>query len=141
MSKDASGKLKKNIDDFKSDTLKKIDGMKKEASKDSDSTVVKKGKKSMIMMLLSFFESIVKGSSDLLVVFAELGFIGKSNLKKFRHKIMKSFILFNLVILGVLLTIWGLVKYVEHMFPLLEHGLGFVVVGILILFIAFIYSK
>lgn len=142
MAKESSDKAKKNIEDMKSDALDKISAIKDEAAKRySEENAKKKAGKSLLVMVLSFFEDLVKAGSDLLITFTKAGIIGKKTMKNTKRRVMKSFVFIVLVLFGVVLMLSGLVRYLEFMVPQLSNGLGFVFVGLIIISVAYLYKK
>lgn len=142
MAKESSEKTKKNIEDMKSDALDKISAIKDEAAKRySEENAKKKAGKSLLVMVLSFFEDLVKAGSDLLITFTKAGIIGKKTMKNTKRRVMKSFVFIVLVLFGVVLMLSGLVRYLEFMVPQLSNGLGFVFVGLIIISVAYLYKK
>ncbi|MCK5373332.1 MAG: hypothetical protein KAJ20_03265 [Candidatus Aenigmarchaeota archaeon] len=136
MAEDSSEKVKKKIQDAKSDAAEAIENMKKEKSGGKS-----KCKSSGMFMVLSFFEDLVKKGGDILLAFVEFGLISKKTIKNFKYKAIKSFVFIILVLLGALLLIRGIVTYIEFVFPQLANGLGFVFVGLVILSVAYLYHK
>ncbi len=140
MAKDSSEKVKKKIQDAKSDAAEAIEDMKEEASGGKSDIKGKVGK-SVMFMLLSFFEDLVKKGGDILLAFAEVGLVSKKTVKNLKHKLKKSFVFIILVLFGAVLLIRGIVTYIEHVFPQLANGLGFVFVGLILLSVAYLYHK
>jgi len=140
MAEDSSEKVKKKIQDAKSDAAEAIENMKKEKS-GGKSGSKGKSKSSGMFMVLSFFEDLVKKGGDILLAFVEFGLISKKTIKNLRYKAIKSFVFIILVLLGALLLIKGIITYIEFVFPQLANGLGFVFVGLIILSVAYLYHK
>lgn len=138
MADDSSEKIKEKIQNAKSEAAEAIENMKKEKSGGKSGS---KCKSSVIFMLLSFFEDLVKRGGDILLAFAEFGLISKKTIKNFKYKAIKSFVFIVLVLLGALLLIRGIITYIEFVFPQLANGLGFVFVGLIILSVAYLYHK
>lgn len=142
MVKKSSSDVKKKINDTKSEALDKIETIKKEASgKSGGKKSEKAGKQSVLILILSFFEDMIKRSGEVLLAFAELGMISKNTVKNIKHKVMKSFVFVILLLLGVVFVIRGVVMYLEHVFPQFANGMSFVFVGLVIMSIAYLYNK
>ncbi|MCK5594062.1 MAG: hypothetical protein KAI18_02350 [Candidatus Aenigmarchaeota archaeon] len=142
MVKKSSSDVKKKINDTKSEALDKIETIKKEASgKRGGKKSEKAGKQSVLILILSFFEDMIKRSGEVLLAFAELGMISKNTVKNIKHKVMKSFVFVILLVLGAVFFIRGVVMYLEHVFPQFANGTSFVFVGLVIMSIAYLYNK
>ncbi|MBW6461608.1 MAG: hypothetical protein K0B07_01005 [DPANN group archaeon] len=142
MVKKSSSDLKKKIEDVKYEALGKIDTIKKESSgKKNDKKSNKKGKLSVLFLIFSFLEDMIKKSGDILVAFAELGVFSKNTIENIKHKVMKSFVFVVLLILGAVFFIRGVIIYLEHVFPQLANGTSFVFIGLVIMSIAYLYNK
>ncbi len=142
MAKDSSDNVKKKIQDAKSEAAEAIENIKEEASgRKSDKKSGSNGKGSVIFMLLSFFEDLIKRGGDILLAFAEVGLVSKKTVKNLKHKLKKSFVYIILLLFGAVLLIRGAVTYLEHVFPQFANGLGFVFLGLIILSVAYLYHK
>ncbi|NOQ56273.1 MAG: hypothetical protein GQ477_05730 [Nanohaloarchaea archaeon] len=142
MAKKSSSDVKKKIDEAKAEALDKIGTIKRETSgkkggKKSDDD----NKKSILFLIFSFIEDMVKRSSEVLVAFAELGMVSKNTIKNIKHKIMKSFVFMVLLILGAVFFIRGVIMYLEHLLPQFANGTSFVFIGLIIMSIAYLYNK
>ncbi len=142
MVKKSSNDVKEKIKNTESEALNKIETIKKVASgKSGEKKSEKSGKTSVLILILSFLEDMIKRSGEVLLAFAELGMISKNTVKNLKHKVMKSFVFFILVVLGAVFFIRGVIMYLEHVFPPFANGTSFVFVGLIIMSIAYLYNK
>ena len=92
-------------------------------------------------MIIIGFKDLLKTITQLFIGTAVTDFVHETiewtekKVEQITHNVLKSLAIFFITFLGLIFVLVGIAKYLSEVYPSLNHGLGYVVIGaVLIIF-------